>query len=126
MSDDGVYQTNPEPGVLERLREASWNRQKAWHPADSEPWTVADWTLAMCGEAGEAANFAKKLRRIETGVRNDGDPEMDVLIESYIKELADVVIYADLCASYYGFDLAEVVRRKFNATSEKFGFEERI
>jgi hypothetical protein len=29
---------------------------------------LADWSNAMCGEAGEAANVVKKIRWIETGL----------------------------------------------------------
>ena len=38
-------------------------RCRRWHGGDSEGWTGSDWSNAMCGEAGEAANVVKKLRR---------------------------------------------------------------
>ena len=40
--------------VDERLREL-------FHPL--EDWNALEWAGAMCGEAGEAANLCKKLRR---------------------------------------------------------------
>ena len=35
------------------------------------------------------------------------------------KELADTVLYADLCASFLGFDLEQLVRDKFNEVSDR-------
>lgn len=46
--------------------EANRARCKRWHQ-DADDWSGADWSNAMCGEAGEAANVVKKLRRNETG-----------------------------------------------------------
>lgn len=131
-------------GVLERLSAASRLRAEKWHGDSLETgqWTISDWTLAMCGEVGEsseafaqlmvtsaaghAADTVKKVRRVETGARNDGDPELEYLKEKYLIELADVVIYAELCAAYQGRDLGEYIVKKFNATSDKFGFTEKI
>lgn len=86
-------------------------------PAHSEPdgsdWAVDSWTNALCGEAGEAANFAKKLLR--------GDLDLDEAREKIGKELADVVIYADLTAKRLGLDLGQCVVSKFNEVSERIG-----
>lgn len=76
-------------------------------------WNVLEWAGAMCGEAGEAANAAKKLRR------GDGDGDR----KDVLKELADVVIYADLLAARLGADLGEEVREKFNEVSARCGSE---
>lgn len=132
-------------GVLERLAIVSAKRAEKWHgdsSIENGSWTISDWTMAMCGEVGEAseaylqlamtsaaghaADTAKKIRRVETGTRNDGDPELEVLKEKYLIELADVVIYAQLCAAKQGKDIGEYIVKKFNATSDKFGFEEKI
>lgn len=58
-------------------------------------WNPLEWAGAMCGEAGEAANVAKKLRRLQDGcaVNNPGHEE---LVRELGEELADVVIYAAL------------------------------
>lgn len=53
--------------TFERVAEINRQRCKRWHDPETEPWTGADWSNAMCGEAGEAANVVKKLRRNETG-----------------------------------------------------------
>ena len=108
------------------LAAANASRVVRWHPPGSEPWTISDWTNAMCGEAGEAANVAKKIRRWDTGAINTGDPKISDLAQNLAYELADVVIYADLVAQHLGLDLAHAVVTKFNATSQRHGFPERI
>lgn len=90
------------------------------HPQDSTPpWSIAEWTNAICGEAGEAANIAKKLRR--------GDFLTCELSGAHLtlgKELADVVIYTDITAQQIGLDLGELVRSKFNEVSDRIGESE--
>lgn len=103
---------------------ASASRRNRWHTPDTIPWTGADWSNAMCGEAGEAANVVKKLRRHETGMP-------DVLTEHELRqkladELGDVIAYAELVAQHYGLDLGECVARKFNKISRREGFPERL
>lgn len=77
--------------------------------------------MELAGECGEACNVAKKLARHEMGWVG-GDKDVSKLAD----ELADVVICADLAAQRAGIDLAAAVRQKFNATSEKHGFPERL
>lgn len=109
-----------------QLREVNVSRCRRWHPPESTPWTAADWSNAMCGEAGEYANIIKKIRRHETGAANEGDPPVEELKRKAARELADVVIYADLNASYLGIDLGEAIREKFNQKSVEYGFPERL
>jgi len=71
-------------------------------------WSIADWSNALAGEVGELCNVVKKIRR--------GD-EIDV--KDAGKELADIVIYADLLASRLGLDLGDCVRDKFNEVSDR-------
>lgn len=111
---------------LAALRETNTRRCARWHGSDTEPWTGADWSNAMCGEAGEAANVVKKLRRHETGTGSAENPLVEVLLAKLGEELADLVIYADLVAAHYGIDLASAVIAKFNAVSEREGFPERL
>lgn len=87
-------------------------------------WSPADWSNAMAGETGElleallplltransTCNLTKKWQR--------GD---EVPLDTIGKEIADVVIYADLLAHRLGIDLAEAVRRKFNEVSARVG-----
>lgn len=96
------------------------------HTLDS--WSPAEWTNALCGEAGEAANVAKKMLRHRDGVAgNTGeDKSLEKLREKLGRELADVVIYADLTATSQGLDLGELVRETFNRKSEEIGAKERL
>lgn len=80
-------------------------------------WTLADWSNAMCGEAGEAANIVKKIRR------GDIDPE---LIRKLGDELADLSAYIDLLAFHADIDLDAAIERKYNQLSEELGSETRI
>ncbi len=108
------------------LRAVNVTRCARWHGPESTPWTAADWSNATCGEAGEMANVIKKIRRHETGAVNEGDPPLAKLKEMAAEEIADVVIYADLMANYLGVDLAAAIRAKFNKTSERYKFPERL
>lgn len=89
-----------------------------------ESWSIAEWTNAMAGEAGEACNLAKKLLRHRDGVAGNKKPE-DRDVESLrlrcAEELADVVIYADLAMRALGHDLNDTVRRVFNRKSDELG-----
>ena len=108
---------------------AGINRKRCqrWHPGfPADSWTGADWSNAMQGEAGEAGNVVKKLRRAELNTRGALDPPATDLIQKLGDEIADTVIYADLLAQFYGLDLAECVARKFNAVSVREGFPERL
>lgn len=112
---------------LADLREVNVSRRDRWH-GDGEPWIGSDWSNAMGGEAGEAMNVVKKLRRHETGLGeiSFNTPAIAVLLDALADELADVVIYVDLLAAFYGIDLAAAVRRKFNRVSDAQGFPERL
>lgn len=112
---------------------ARQNRARAarWHGGDSEPWSGADWSNAMCGEAGEAANVVKKLRRLETAITQGsyhGDTttsvDRDELVAMLGDEIADVLLYAFLLADHYDIDVERHVRDKFNRVSIAQGFPE--
>jgi NTP pyrophosphatase (non-canonical NTP hydrolase) len=108
------------------LRIQNVRRLARWH-SDSDAWTGADWSNAMAGEAGEACNVVKKLRRHETHLGTSyNTPPRELLIPWLAHEIADTVIYADLLAHHYGIDLAQAIREKFNIVSEAQGFPERI
>lgn len=93
-------------------------------------WSALEWAGAMCGEAGEAANLAKKLKRGDfklddvidiTPGANDGQGEWVTAREAMAKELADTVCYAEALARRCGIDLDEAIRNKFNQVSTKIG-----
>lgn len=99
-------------------------RALRWHPEGLDSWSHLEWAGAMAGEAGEAANLAKKLKRIETGIVGQDSATREELIKAYGDELADVVLYAFCCATAAGIDLGNAVRHKFNLVSERNGFPE--
>lgn len=107
--------------------EANRTRCRRWHGPNSERWTGADWSNAMCGEAGEAANVVKKLRRYETGADlGPLDPPQADLVPMLADEIADVVAYVFLLADHYDIDVAQATAAKFNRVSERQGFPERV
>lgn len=92
------------------------------HSLDS--WSMSDWFMAVMGELGEAANFGKKLRRIQDGIIGNKPGEtVEVLKENLKKELADTYTYLDLLATSQGLSMGEIVVEKFLETSEKIGYQ---
>lgn len=113
---------------FDRFSAINIQRAHRWHPKGLDEWSVNDWLAAMGGEAGEALNAGKKHRRILSAMQQHGDVPADLneAEDRIMAELADVVIYADLVAARLGRSLIEAIRNKFNATSEREGFPERI
>lgn len=111
------------------IRMINRERSAQWHGEGDDviPWTGADWSNAMQSEAGEAGNVVKKLRRLETGVRDGKQTKSkeDYLVE-LADEIADTFLYLDLLADYYGIDMMEAIRNKFNRTSEEYGFSQTL
>jgi NTP pyrophosphatase (non-canonical NTP hydrolase) len=110
-----------EPLLFSALREVNLRRCIDGFKHKLESWSVLEWAGAMCGEAGEAANIAKKMIRHRDGVAgNKGeDLDLDKLRKKLAKELADAVIYADLVAASQGIDLGQAVRETFNEKSRE-------
>lgn len=79
-------------------------------------WSILEWAGAMAGEAGEATNVAKKIRR-QRVQRGDDKATVELLGE----ELADTVCYAVLTAARVGINLGEAVVAKFNKVSREVG-----
>lgn len=122
---------------LSRLRQASATRKERWHGPDTDPWSLADWSNAMQGEAGEAGNVVKKIRRAETGTGPQTWDDVAALIGDLEDEIADTAIYLDLLdheanrlRRIVGLpettDLSQAIANKFNRVSEREGFPERV
>jgi NTP pyrophosphatase (non-canonical NTP hydrolase) len=106
-------------------------RRNRWHVSAARDWSTLEWAGALCGEAGEAANVAKKLLRIDLGLRGNeasehAETERAALRDKLANEIGDVIHYAALLASAEGIDLTECVRRTFNDKSDAMGFPERL
>lgn len=86
--------------------------------SDGSDWLLSQWSNAVLGELGEAANIIKKIER--------GDFSLDEARISLAKEFADVVAYLDILAHRAGIDLGEATRAKFNEVSVRVGSPIRI
>lgn len=119
--------------TFRELQGINAQRVKRWHLNGTEEWTPLEWAGAMCGEAGEAANAAKKLKRIMAGMQNinteEGREALDTIEKAKRKiarEVADTIIYGVLLIDQCGVSAEEIIREVFNAKSIEYGFPERI
>ena len=104
-------------------------RAKRWHNDEKTNWNLLEWAGAMCGEAGEAANIAKKIRRIEMELPNK---QAGISIEDYPeyrfqlgREIADTIIYGLIILSELNLDTSTVLAEVFDKKSIEYGFPER-
>lgn len=93
--------------------------KESFHELDS--WNTLEWMGAVAGEVGEACNIAKKMRRVQTskGYRSEELDNVHQMTQELGHEIADAVIYLDLVATSLGFNLEDLVREKFNITSNR-------
>ena len=115
--------------TFEEFASTNMSRCIRWH--NPQEWTISDWAVAMAGEAGEVCNAVKKLNRVDGELRSpngyhNNPKNRTEAIDEIGKEIADTVIYCDLLAQRLGLNLNELVAKKFNETSEKYGFPERL
>ena len=112
------------------FREVSFvNKARAleWHKGGLEEWSVADWSTAMAGEAGEVCNAVKKLRRIETNTQQANGPRTrEEAVTEIAKEIGDTFLYLDLLAQRLGINIEDAIRDTFNRVSEREGFSHRL
>ena len=106
-------------------------RCNRWHKNGITDWSPERWAVAMQGEAGEVCNALKKLFRIEDEIANINDPDRQIstregAIAKIGEEIADTFLYLNLLACRLGISLEAEVIAKFNSTSEKYGFPERL
>ena len=106
-------------------------RCNRWHKGGINDWTPERWMTATTGELGEAANALKKLFRIDDDIANINEADRQIstrqeAIDKIAEEVADTFIYLNLFACRLGIDLATEVVKKFNSTSERYGFPERL
>jgi len=116
------------PFTIRRLQQLSAERDDEWHARTHAPqWTILEWAGAMCGEAGEAANVAKKIRRVETDMElRVSTPNIEELRRKLGEECADVLIYLTLLCEKAGVDLELHTQLKFNSVSKEFNFPQML
>jgi NTP pyrophosphatase (non-canonical NTP hydrolase) len=85
---------------------------------DGSDWSPGEWSNAVLGELGEAANLIKKVKR--------GDLTMDEARPALAKEFADAVTYLDILAYQCGVDLGEATAAKWDEVSARIGIELRL
>lgn len=118
--------------TLRALTATNVQRASRWHPGGLAEWSPLEWAGAMAGEAGEACNAAKKLKRIDGNLKNINHEEGRSLTErsaachQVAKEVADTIIYGVLLVAAVGEDIESVLIDVFNKKSEEYGFPERL
>ena len=115
----GPHQSIPHISTL------NFSRALRWHPDGLESWSLSDWAVALGGECGELQNVVKKLNRVRDGITGNKESEHELKC-MLADEIADVFIYLDLFARRAGFNLEDCIRAKFNETSKRVGFPERL
>jgi NTP pyrophosphatase (non-canonical NTP hydrolase) len=114
---------------LDAFQAANAARGRRWHHGDLGQWSLLEWCGAMAGEAGEACNVAKKLRRLDLELPNKeagltvNDSEQ--LKEKLANEVGDTLIYGLLILSCLGVTASDVIARVFDRKSVEYGFPER-
>jgi NTP pyrophosphatase (non-canonical NTP hydrolase) len=114
---------------ISEFQKINAERAKRWHKGDLNQWSLLEWAGAMCGEAGEAANIAKKIKRIEIGLSNK-ETGIDRRDEAALKikmamEIGDTIVYGLIVLSLLGQDASGILAYVFNKKSEEYGFPER-
>lgn len=111
----------------------SISRANRWHVKGIDSWSELEWAGAMAGEAGEACNAAKKVKRITDEMANRAGSiakvelqDLNAYRQQTCKESADTILYAILCILRCGGDPETVLREVFNKKSEEYGFPERL
>lgn len=111
------------------FQEVNAARAKRWHNDGKTNWTLLEWCGAMCSEAGEAANVAKKIRRLHMELPNK-EVGLDihdyaVLRDKLACEVADTIIYGLIILSELKYDASYLLISVFDQKSEEYGFPER-
>lgn len=117
--------------IMQHLTNTNVKRCERWHGENGlSSWSALEWAGAMCGEAGEAANVAKKLKRIDDNMFNISkgklDLDRDVLRDRLAREAADTFLYLNLMCAREGISLASAIVEVFNTKSQEYNFPERL
>lgn len=112
---------------FDAFQEINEIRARRWHRGGD--WSLLEWCGAMGGEAGEAANIAKKIKRINDSLPNiqAGTKVTDepLLRLKLAREVADTQIYGFIIQSRLGVSAASMIAQVFDEKSIEYGFPER-
>lgn len=109
--------------TFDEFQSMNMERNRRAFPMCAE-WSLNDWAVALAGEVGELCNLLKKDRR---GLATDErflleGPCQELARENVLKELADVIIYADLMISLLSGSTGEELLSKFTEVSQRIGY----
>lgn len=94
-------------------------RSRRW-VGPNDPWDALDYAVAFAGEAGEACDAVKKLRRVQTNLESANNPHSyEEAFAAIGDELCDTIAYADLLAEKLGQQLPPPF-----SPPEAFGFND--
>ena len=115
--------------TIREITAISVKRSMRWH--ENKPWSSERYLLAALGELGEVANAMKKLWRVQDDISSITAPGREITSEDQAREiigeeLSDTFLYLVLTAARLGIDLESQVVKKFNKTSDDYGFPERL
>lgn len=113
---------------IDSFQQVNAIRAKKWHRDGLVEWSLLEWAGAMCGEAGEAANFAKKIKRLDNSLPNMEAgllvTDEEALKYKLAKEIADTIIYGLIILSMLEVDASSILAETFDAKSIEYGFPE--
>lgn len=114
---------------ISEFQKINATRAKRWHNDGETNWNILEWAGAMCGESGEAANVAKKIRRLSMNLPNKeaglDKSNYNELRMKCAMEVADTIIYGLIMLSELDTDASLVLSHVFNQKSIEYGFPER-
>lgn len=96
--------------TIKKFQKINARRSRKVFP-QCKSWSLAEWSNALAGEAGEACNLTKKMARDGRSIEKER--------KELGKEIADVVCYCCLLATAAGIDLEKAVIQKFNEVSDR-------
>lgn len=114
---------------ISAFQQVNASRAIRWHNDGKTQWNLLEWAGAMCGEAGEAANYAKKIRRLDMNLPNKekglNKSNYNELRMKCAMEVADAIVYGLILLTELDADASVLLSHVFNQKSIEYGFPER-
>ena len=120
LREANVARCNSALGNINDWSATDWGCAMAGETGEAmEELVVAVLSLMLAGKAGKPCDTVKKLKRLHGADSYiDSTEKREELKIKIGKELADMLIYADLLAARLGIDLGAAVVQKFNEVSD--------